>query len=92
MIGVPPYLWSRQTARARRQALQGMRFMSDEHRAVHHHVVRQLPREGRPLSPEAMAAAVDLPVERVRGILDELAAHLTFICRNPAGRWCGPTP
>jgi hypothetical protein len=92
MLMIPPFLWEKQISKARRRIREELGFMSPEHRLVHHTVVRELPRLGRPLSPEFVADAVDLPVDRVTSILDDLEHHMTFLFRNGEGEvvWAYP--
>jgi hypothetical protein len=93
MVGVPRALWrseiakSAQKTRARVSSLVG-----GEHRRVQHFCVRELPRVGEPLRPQAIAADLGLPLERVRSLLDDLEAGMTFLYRNPAGavHWAYP--
>jgi hypothetical protein len=56
--------------------------MSEDHHRVRDFTVLELPRAGAPLSPQAIAEALDLDVARVRSILDELEQHLTFLFRS----------
>jgi hypothetical protein len=66
--------------------------LDDEQRRVHHFVVRELPRLGAPMSPEHVAAKLELPLARVTAILDELERRLIFLFR-PGGRevvWAYP--
>ncbi len=67
-------------------------FMSDEHHLVRNFVVKELPRVGKPLSPEFISEKLNLPVDRVNAILDELEKHLTFLFRNGQGAvaWAYP--
>jgi hypothetical protein len=67
-------------------------FMSDDHHRVRDFVVLELPRAGAPLAPQAIAEALDLPIDRVGSILDELERHLTFLFRNERGEvsWAYP--
>ena len=93
MVGVPRGLWrgeinkSAQQTRARVASLIG-----DEHRRLQHFCVRELPRVGEPLRPEVIADGVGLSLERVRVLLDDLEAGMTFLYRNPAGavHWAYP--
>ncbi|MFH0754204.1 MAG: hypothetical protein V2A70_06540 [Candidatus Omnitrophota bacterium] len=66
--------------------------MSEEHRLVHHFAVRELPIAGKPLSPELLSTALNIPVGRVIAILDDLESHMTFIFRNAQGEieWAYP--
>ena len=93
MIPVPGLLWRRQIAGAAARIGRDQRqFMSDEHRRVHHDVVRELPRRGHPLAPEEIAAASELPLDRVVAILAELERRMTFLVRDDRGAvtWAYP--
>jgi hypothetical protein len=67
-------------------------FMSEDHHRIRNYVVRELPRIGRPLSPEFIAGELDLPLAQVTDILDELEQHMTFLFRNADGAvaWAYP--
>lgn len=67
-------------------------FMTADHHAVRYFVVRELPRAGKPLTPEAIAAGTGLPSSRVDSILDELQRNLFFLVRNAGGdvAWAFP--
>jgi len=85
ILGVPPLLWEKQLEKAARRVVESTRFMSGEHRLVHHYVVRELPRLGKPISPDLVAEEVSLTRERAVEILDDLERHLTFLCRDGSG-------
>lgn len=92
MVGVPPFLWEKQIERAKHKVNQSTRFMSREHRLVHHFVVREMPRVGGPISAEMVARELDIPLERTRELLQELEEHLTFLVKNSHGEviWAYP--
>jgi hypothetical protein len=93
MVGIPRALWRREIARtAQKTRARVEALVGDEHRRVQHYCVRELPRVGEPLPPETIAAGVGLPVERVRALLDDLEAGMTFLYRNPSGavHWAYP--
>jgi hypothetical protein len=92
ILGVPPFLWEKQIEKAVHKVERSTAFMSQEHRLVHHYVVRELPRHGRPIPPELAAQELGLPRERVAEILDELEKHLTFVWRDDDGQvvWAYP--
>lgn len=71
---------------------QRLAFMSDLHHRVRYHVVRELPRLGKPLSPTSIATALDLSLTQVNDILAELEQNLFFLVRNPKGEvvWAFP--
>jgi hypothetical protein len=92
LIGVPPFLWEKQIQKARGKVKASTRFMTPDHRRVHHFVVRELARTGVPVSPEQAAKELDLPMDQIKGILQDLEKHLTFLVRNDQGQvvWAYP--
>jgi hypothetical protein len=67
-------------------------FMSRNHHAVRDFVVRELPRQGRPLSPIQIAQVTGLTRQTVSAILAELERNLFFLVRNSEGNvsWAFP--
>ena len=67
-------------------------FMTPEHHLVRYFVVRTLPRVGKPISPETIAARLKLPLRRVNSILSELEERLFFLVRDDSGHvsWAYP--
>lgn len=92
MVGIPPYLWEKRIEKAKHKVNQATRFMSPEHRLVHHFVVREIPRIGRPIPARMVAQDLNIPLERTTAILEDLEKHLTFLCRNDQGQvvWAYP--
>jgi hypothetical protein len=90
-----PIPWALFTLVLRRETQRTGRVLGgldEDHRRVHHFVVRDLPRLAAPMPPEHIAAALDLPLDRVTRILDELERRLVFLFR-PGGRdvvWAYP--
>ncbi|MGI9604659.1 MAG: hypothetical protein ACR2P0_00840 [Acidimicrobiales bacterium] len=79
--------WKRELEGAPAAIASRLAFMDENHHRVRNHLVRQLPYEGAAgLSPQATAAATDLPVDRVQSILEELERNLFFLVRDPSGR------
>jgi len=78
-----------QAARIRSPRLS---FMTREHHIVRDAAVIDLPRVGRPLSPEEIGESSGLELARVETILEELEAHLFFLVRNGKGHvhWAFP--
>jgi hypothetical protein len=66
--------------------------MSEDHHRVRDFVVTELPRAGKPLTPEFIAGELNLPTERVVDILGELERHMTFLFRGEgsAVTWAYP--
>jgi hypothetical protein len=92
MLSIPPSLWEKQIGKQRRKIRRELGFMTEEHRAVHHLIVRELPKAGEPISPELVAEKLSLSIGRAESIFSDLEKHMTFICRNDEGMavWAYP--
>jgi hypothetical protein len=92
MVPLPETLWQGQVTKEAEGMLASLAFMSEDHHRVRDFVVVEIPRAGKPLSPEAIAGALDLPLARVIGLLDELEKNMTFLFRNEQGAvtWAYP--
>ncbi len=92
IVNVPPFLWQKQIAKGKRRFEKEQGALSEEYRRVHHFVVRELPRKGKPLSPEFISDDIGSPVDRVKKALDYLEKRLTFLYRNREGEvvWAYP--
>jgi len=94
MLSIPPYIidMKKQLEKNKLRYEAAMGFMTPDHRRVHHFVVRELPKIGKPLPPELIATSLGLPQEKVVFILDELERHMTFLFRNRRGEvtWAYP--
>ena len=92
ILRLPPGVGRRRLRRFEQRAREVVGELTDEQRAVHHEVVRELPRIGRPASPAVIAARLELPEERVVAALDELERRKGFLFRNDAGEvvWAYP--
>jgi len=92
LIGVPAILWEKQIEKSLHKVKRSTGFMTAEHRSVHHYVVRELPRLGRPMPPDLVARELALTPTRVTEILEDLEKHLTFVYRDEEGRviWAYP--
>ena len=60
-------------------------FMSPDHHVVRDFVVRELPRQERPLSPLQIARVTGLGLQKVSVILAELERNLFFLVRDSEG-------
>jgi hypothetical protein len=92
MVPIPWFVFTRVLPRGVRKAKRALGGLDNEHRRVHHFVVRELPRLATPMPPEYIAHGLEMEESRVIGILDELERRLIFIFR-PGGRevlWAYP--
>jgi hypothetical protein len=92
IIHVPRPMWEGHLAQVPEHSRARLSFMSPEHHQVRYFVVKELVSRGEPLEPEAIVAELHLPLERVKGILDELERNLFFLVRNAQGAvsWAYP--
>lgn len=92
VLPVPGFLWKRRVRTSAKHARASLAFMSEEHHLVREFAVRELPRNGKPMPAEFIAAELNLPLERVEVILADLEKHMTFVCRDESGavEWAYP--
>jgi hypothetical protein len=92
MLKIPPFLWEKQIEKEKRQIASELGFMTEEHRLVHHFVVRELPYLGKPMSGGFIADNLGMTPDRVNGILGDLEKNMTFLFRNGEGEvvWAYP--
>ena len=86
-VPIPRWIWQRQV----RGEVQ-LAFMTEEHHRIRNHVVVEIPRAGGPLSPESIAEALEIPLDRVVATLGDLERHMTFLFRDEQGavEWAYP--
>ena len=86
-IPIPRWLWQRQL-----RAGAQLDFMTEAHHQIRNFVVTELPRVGKPLSPNFIAQELKLPINQVVSILTDLEKHMTFLFRNLEGsvEWAYP--
>jgi hypothetical protein len=92
MLPIPWGLLRRAIPLEARKTNRALGGLNEEQRRVHHFVVRDLPRLGQPMSPEHVAAQLQMDETRVVEILDELERRLIYLYR-PTGRdvvWAYP--
>ena len=92
ILRLPPALGRKRVGQLAERFREVVDSVSAQHRAVHHYVVRELPRLGRPLPPQHIADGLDLPLPTVTGILADLEARKAFLIRNGDGEveWAFP--
>jgi hypothetical protein len=84
--------WEEQLSKVPQAMKIRLGFMTRQHHLIRYFVVRSLPRIGRPIAPELIAAKLMIPVARVKVILAELEERLFFLVRNELGQvsWAYP--
>ena len=89
---IPRATWEEHLAQAPHHTRSRLSFMSEEHHQIRYFVVKELPNRGEPLEPEVISQSLQLPLVRVRAILNELEQKLFFLVRNAQGAvsWAYP--
>lgn len=89
---LPRRQWEDQLSRVPQTMKIRLGFMTRQHHLIRYFVVRSLPRIGRPIAPELIAAKLMIPVARVKVILAELEERLFFLVRDELGQvsWAYP--
>ena len=92
VLHVPPFIWQKQIDKGKKRFEKEHGKMPQDFRNVHHFVVRELPRAGKPLDEEFISGELGLSFERVRSALDYLERRMTYLYRNKAGEviWAYP--
>jgi len=92
IIEIPRETWEQHLAQVPQHSKSRLSFMSQEHHQVRYFVVRELAGRGRPIQPEVIAQALQLPLTRVAIILDDLERELFFLVRDERGAvaWAYP--
>jgi len=92
MVPVPWVLFTLILRRGAKKTKAALGRLDDDHRRVHHFVVKSLPSLARPMPPDFIADRLKMEEARVIQILDELERRLIFLFR-PGGRdvvWAYP--
>ena len=79
---IPERLFRHVAPREARRIKKWVGSLPEDHRRVHHFVVKTIPKTGEPVSPQVVAEAVDLPVDEVTKILDYLESRLVYLFRD----------
>ena len=92
MVPIPPCLMRMGAARSARQADKLLARLSPEHHLVRDFVVTEIPKKAASLSADYIAHQLDLPIGRVRDIVDQLERRKVFLFRNEHGEvtWAYP--
>ena len=80
MVPVPEWL-VRTMARRDEKRIANRRPLGPDQRRVQHFAVREIARRREPIAPDVIASELDLPFDRVTGILNELERRMTFLFR-----------
>jgi hypothetical protein len=89
---IPRKTWQQHVEQAPKDIAKTLGFMTKAHHLVRNFVVRELPSNGKSLSPQLISAELNLSISKTIEILDELEKNLFFLVRNEQGdvTWAFP--
>lgn len=89
---IPTDLWKEHVKQRAKEIPKVLDFMTEDHHRVRYFVVRELPRIGKPISPERIAKELNLSLSKTNQILQDLEKNLFFLVRNDKGEvlWSYP--
>jgi hypothetical protein len=92
LMRIPKPIWQQEVLRNARIGRKSLAFMTPDHQRVRDFIVRELPRMGKPISPDLISQSLGIELENVALILAELEKNLTFLFRNEKGAvtWAYP--
>ena len=92
ILRLPPAIGKKRVSQLADRARAEVGVVSTQHRAVHHFVVREMPRVGRPMPPQTISEGLDLPLPTVIQVLTDLEARKIFLFRDEEGSvvWAYP--
>ena len=92
LVRIPRAKWEKHLDQIPAHMRQRLAFMTAAHHQVRYLVVRDLPRTGKAIWPEQIAAELKRPLAQVISILDDLEENLTFLFRDDDGSvaWAFP--
>jgi Alkylmercury lyase len=92
ILEFPQAKWDEQIKQIPQHGQDRLRFMTEAHHRVRYFVVQELADRQKPVGPETISEALDMPPAQVSGILDELEQKLFFLVRDRQGAvaWAYP--
>ena len=89
---IPGEIWQQHEKQTLQDISKVLGFMTKAHHLIRYFVVRELPRLGKPITPELISDELKIPIARTIEILDDLEKNLFFLVRNERGEisWAFP--
>ena len=92
IVKVPRKQWEGHLAAVPEHMGRRLAFMTEQHHRIRYFVVRELPALNSPMTPEYISKSLEIPIGRVRTILEELERNRFFLVRDEQGAvsWAYP--
>ena len=92
MLPAPEAMWKKHLTQTPDHSHERLKFMTEAHHQVRYFVVQELLNQQKPIEPELISEALQMPLEQVQSLLDELERELFFLVRNEQNQvaWAYP--
>ena len=92
IIEIPLATWKQHLDQFAQHIQARLGFMTEVHHQIRYFAVKELARQQKPIAPETIAEALELPLEMVQSTLDDLERNLFFLVRDEQGAvaWAYP--
>jgi len=92
ILEFPAATWKSHLTQAPQSSQARLHFMTDAHHQIRYFVVKELASTQKPIEPEFISEKLNMPVERVKFLMEELERKLFFLVRNEWGAvaWAYP--
>ena len=92
ILELPQDKWKQHLTQIPQHSQTRLSFMTDGHHQVRYFVVKELVNKQKPVEPESISKDLEMPLERVKFILEDLEKNLFFLVRNERGAvaWAYP--
>jgi hypothetical protein len=92
ILEIPQDKWKQHLTQIPQHSQTRLSFMTDGHHQVRYFVVKELVNKQKPVEPESISKDLEMPLERVKFILEDLEKNLFFLVRNERGAvaWAYP--
>jgi hypothetical protein len=92
ILEVPQATWKQHLTQIPGHSRARLNFMTDTHHQIRYFVVKELANRQKPIEPELISGALNLPLELVKSTLEELERKLFFLVRDEqdAVTWAYP--
>jgi hypothetical protein len=81
-LPIPAFIINKLISSGIKKAKRNVQRFSEDKKKIHHFVVRQLPKAGRPISLDYISDSLKISPEKVERLVNELENEKTFLYRN----------
>ncbi len=92
ILEIPHATWKQHLTQIPQHSQSRLSFMTDAHHQIRYFVAKEMANTQKPIEPEFISDKLNMPIERVKSILEELERKLFFLVRNEKGAvaWAYP--